>query len=66
MTVFRNRVFVEVISRSRDEIILDLGLMSLQEKGEGDLTPRHRKTQGEIHVKVEAETAVMRLQVKER
>ena len=38
--VFGNKVFAEVIKSISDEIILDLGLGSLKEKGEGDL--RHR------------------------
>lgn len=62
--VFGNKVFEEVIKSISDEIILDLGLGSLKEKGEGDLTHRHRETWGESHGKMEAETAMIQPQAK--
>ena len=43
------------LSQSQDAIILDLGLVSSEEKGEGDLTHRHRKTWGESHGKMKAD-----------
>lgn len=52
------------LSQSQDEIILDLGLVSLKEKGEGDLTYRHRETWGESQGKMEAETAMKQPQTK--
>lgn len=38
--------------------------MSSEEKGEGDLTYRHRKTWGESHGKMKAEMAMIQSQAK--
>ena len=43
---------MQLHSRRQDEVLLDLGLASLEQNGEANLTQGSRKTQGEGRVKM--------------